>query len=209
MQNYNSLKKEILKKWINGLQICSSLKENMPLLQRKKAIKLSADLAMASTTINSKRSNYNWSRALINKASKDSETANFAKKILQGNLFSNVTFLSKSKTRTIRVNQCINKRTKTTSRKMYKYGPRNSCGVSKNRSLNYKVKARSIAKRLVKKRTQILKGLIPGGESLDEYSLVKETLDYIVSLKAQVDVMQHLANSPQLLIDNYLDCHDM
>uniref|UniRef100_A0A803MFJ1 IBH1-like N-terminal domain-containing protein n=1 Tax=Chenopodium quinoa TaxID=63459 RepID=A0A803MFJ1_CHEQI len=149
----------------------------MNLLERKKAIKLSADLAMASTR-NGKRY---WSRALITKASKDRETGNLAKQILGDKTTHN------------------NNKKPTSSRNIRKFrkcDPK-KCGVSNS----YKVKkARAMAKRLVEKRTQILKGLIPGGEYMDEFSLVKETLDYVVSLRAQVDVMQYLANSPQLFI---------
>ncbi|GAB4853617.1 hypothetical protein Ancab_017808 [Ancistrocladus abbreviatus] len=54
-----------------------------------------------------------------------------------------------------------------------------------------------IARKLVKKRTQVLKGLVPGGEYMDESRLIKETLDYIISLEAQVRVMQHLANAAE------------
>ncbi|XP_021731426.1 transcription factor IBH1-like 1 [Chenopodium quinoa] len=209
MHTHKSLKKEFLKKWITSLQICSSSKENMNLLERKKAIKLSADLAMASTR-NGKRS---WSRALIIKASKDRETGNLAKQILgdkttykcfsQDDLnattltTTTTTTTTKPKSRTIFVQS--NKKKPTCSRNIRKFrkcDPK-KCGVSNSNKVK---KARAMAKRLVEKRTQILKGLIPGGEYMDEYSLVKETLDYVVSLRAQVDVMQYLANSPQLFI---------
>ncbi|XP_021756621.1 transcription factor IBH1-like 1 isoform X2 [Chenopodium quinoa] len=180
----------------------------MNLLERKKAIKLSADLAMASTR-NGKRY---WSRALITKASKDRETGNLAKQILgdktthkcfsQDDLnattfTTTTTTTTKPKLRTIFVQSNNKKPTSSRNiRKFRKCDPK-KCGVSNS----YKVKkARAMAKRLVEKRTQILKGLIPGGEYMDEFSLVKETLDYVVSLRAQVDVMQYLANSPQLFI---------
>lgn len=53
-------------------------------------------------------------------------------------------------------------------------------------------KASTVAKSIIKKQTQVLKRLIPGGESIDECCLIGEALDYIVSLKAQVDVMKEL-----------------
>ncbi|CAI9298225.1 unnamed protein product [Lactuca saligna] len=59
-----------------------------------------------------------------------------------------------------------------------------------------------IAKRLVKKKTKMLKRLVPGGQSMDEFSLIKEALDYILSLKVQVDVMRSVVNATQVL------CHD-
>ncbi|XP_010687698.2 transcription factor IBH1-like 1 [Beta vulgaris subsp. vulgaris] len=199
MQNDKSLKKEFFKKWIMGLQICRSSKEKMSLLERKKAIKLSADLAMASI----RKGKRSWSRAFINKASKDSETRSLAKKILGDNesdecFSSQETTLLITKHKITRMNIIgSNYYKKCTSKKICKYGPR-QCGES----ISYKMRAKSMAKRLVKKRTQILKGLVPGGEYMDEYSLINETLDYIVSLQAQVDVMHHIANSPQLFIHN-------
>ena len=62
-----SLKQEFLKKWMLGLKVCDSTKQNMSILERKNAIKLSADIAMAST----RNGMTCWSRALVAKASKD------------------------------------------------------------------------------------------------------------------------------------------
>lgn len=44
----------------------------------------------------------------------------------------------------------------------------------------------------MEKRTHALKRLVPGGESLDGYSLLDEALDYVISLRAQADLMQKL-----------------
>jgi hypothetical protein len=42
---------------------------------------------------------------------------------------------------------------------------------------------------MVRERTRVLRGIVPGGEGLDdECTLLGETLDYAVCLKAQVDV---------------------
>lgn len=63
------------------------------------------------------------------------------------------------------------------------------------------VKASSIAKKLVKSKTRVLKSLVPGGQNMDEISLIKETLDYITSLQVQVDVMRHLAAAAAARLD--------
>ncbi|KAG0473999.1 hypothetical protein HPP92_015856 [Vanilla planifolia] len=44
----------------------------------------------------------------------------------------------------------------------------------------------------VQKRMKTLKGLIPGGETLDCFSLLGETIDYIITLQAQVSLMRML-----------------
>ncbi|CBI36613.3 unnamed protein product, partial [Vitis vinifera] len=79
MRPPTSLKKEFLKKWIMGLQLCSSSKKEMSFLERKKAIKLSADVAMASA----RNATTRWSRALISNASKDDSNKGLVECILE------------------------------------------------------------------------------------------------------------------------------
>lgn len=176
-----SFKREFLKKWIRGLQLCSSSKKQMSFLERKKAIKLSADVAMASA----RNATTRWSFALISNASKDDSNKGLVKCILGPE----------------------SERLKTASMGLALYNKRNrskkilrkSCSVRQvRRGSSQMVTASSIAKRLVKKRTQVLKSLVPGGESMSDISLIEETLDYILSLRAQVDVMRHLANATEL-----------
>jgi hypothetical protein len=52
--------------------------------------------------------------------------------------------------------------------------------------------AMAAAKRMVKARLQVLRSLVPGGEALRGLSLLSETLDYVVCLKTQVELMQCL-----------------
>ncbi|KAF0931109.1 hypothetical protein E2562_002469 [Oryza meyeriana var. granulata] len=54
-----------------------------------------------------------------------------------------------------------------------------------------------LARAMVRKRTSVLKEIVPGGKALDMCTLLGETLDYAVSLKAQVDVMQLLVRTLQ------------
>ncbi|KAE8056813.1 hypothetical protein FH972_013550 [Carpinus fangiana] len=182
MRSSSSLKQEFLKKWIMGLQRCTSSNKNMSILERKKAIKLSADLAMAAA----RNGRTSWSRAVIANASRESDKRLLAEKILQGQeseiLLKKVSTMSVTRNRRIR------------SKKILKRSRRAS-----SRSVTQKVLASSIAKRLVQKRTHILKSLVPGGEFMDEISLIEETLDYIAYLRAQVDVMRCIATAPQLM----------
>ncbi|XVE63443.1 hypothetical protein DITRI_Ditri07aG0021200 [Diplodiscus trichospermus] len=188
MRPPSSLKKEFLKKWIKGLQICSTLKKNMSILERKKAIKLSADVAMASA----RNGTTCWSRALIANASKygsdkhlveqilgpESERLT-AKNVYTGALVCNKRMRSKK----------ILKRSYGI-RRTRKYAPRAAPASS------------NIAKWLVRKRTKVLKSLIPGGEFMNEFCLIEETLDYVISLRAQVDVMRSLATASELVNHN-------
>ncbi|XP_021895207.1 transcription factor IBH1-like 1 isoform X2 [Carica papaya] len=186
----SSFKKEFLKKWIVGLQVCGSLNKNMSVSERKKAIKLSADIAMASA----RNGSTCWSRALIANASKqdanklvvehvlgDDESRKLTKQLPVG-----TSMALARKIRVIRSKKNILKR---------RSGPMRRAARKSNSSLS----SSCIAKRLVRKRSQVLKSLVPGGEFMDETSLIEETLDYILSLRAQVDVMLKLANATELV----------
>ncbi|KAJ0030600.1 hypothetical protein Pint_14276 [Pistacia integerrima] len=180
MRSPSSLKQEFLKKWILGLQVCNSLK-NMNVFERKKAIKLSADVAMAS----SRNGKTCWSRALIANASRNDNGKEFVEKILGSD------YERQNKNSTMsRRTRCrkILKRSCTTIRKAMK----------RSTPSRPKVLAFSVAKKMIKKRTQLLKSVVPGGEFMDEVSLIEETLDYIISLRAQIDVMKSFANATEI-----------
>ncbi|KAK4344446.1 hypothetical protein RND71_037540 [Anisodus tanguticus] len=174
MRNTSSLKQEFLKKWIQALKACSAKKKEMSIMERKKAIKLSADLAMAST----RNSTTYWSHALMANASQDNKNKFIVPHIL-GNNDSDQ-----------RIKRLAMSHKNMRSKKILK----KSCSIS--RRSKKMVLGRRIARRvLVKKRTQVLKGLVPGGEYMDDTCLIKETLDYILSLRVQVDVMRYLTNN--------------
>ncbi|XP_027332582.1 transcription factor IBH1-like 1 isoform X2 [Abrus precatorius] len=169
MRSISSLKQEFLKKWIWGLRKYCSQKKSMNLLERKKAIKLSADLAMASTRNKSTR----WSRALIANASRDDNNKVLAEHMIGLSQQQHWQRVRKSFTNRRIKNRNILRRNRSVHR------PKD------------RVMASFIAKKLVQKRTRRLKSLIPGGEFMDDLSLIKETLDYMQSLRAQVEVMSY------------------
>ncbi|KAF5456250.1 hypothetical protein F2P56_025751 [Juglans regia] len=194
MRSPSSLKQEFLKRWMRGLQRCtSSSKKDMNTLERKKVIKLSADLAMASAR-NGKTS---WSRALIDNASGDNDNRILAERILGPESDILIKRVSTS-VGTVSCNRKIR------SKKILKRSCNSVRRVRKATHLPHhqNVLAKSIAKRLVQKRTQILKRLVPGGEFMDELSLIEETLDYIAYLRAQVDVMRCIASATELINRN-------
>ncbi|XP_042475873.1 LOW QUALITY PROTEIN: transcription factor IBH1-like 1 [Macadamia integrifolia] len=187
MAEPSTFKQDLLRRWVMGLKSFGSSIQDMDFLERKKAIKLSADVAMASL----RGGKTCWSRALIANASKQEEGKTLVRNILGSHEFENKTsskppmgtFMSQKRVRS----KNILRRSFCSSRRIRKIAPK-------------RVQARSIAKRLVKKRTQVLRCLVPGGESMDdEFSLLEETLDYILSLRAQVDVMRCLADASELL----------
>jgi hypothetical protein len=58
------------------------------------------------------------------------------------------------------------------------------------------VSSREIARRLVRKRTKVLRSMIPGGQLLaDEVTLLREAMDYVVHLHAQADVLWRVSKA--------------
>ncbi|KDP38764.1 hypothetical protein JCGZ_04117 [Jatropha curcas] len=186
MRAPQSLKQQFLKKWMMGLQVCDSAKQNMSILERKKAIKLSADIAIAST----RNSMTKWSRAIMEKALRDNNNGN--NKIVDLVL----AFNNKRPTMIRPNNNNNNKRVR--SKKILKKIHR-SRKLRRNSVAPQMGLAKSLARKIVKKRTQVLKSLVPGGEFMDDISLIEETLDYIMSLRTQVDVMRTLAKATEII----------
>ncbi|KAK8656828.1 hypothetical protein V6N13_098763 [Hibiscus sabdariffa] len=178
MRPHSSLKQEFLKEWIKGLQRCSFPKKSI--LERKKAIKLSADIAMASA----RNGTTCWSRALISSAAKDGSDNNHLVKQILGPESDRPAVENKVPTRQASVCKMILKRSCRIRRR-----GRRKCGAGAAAAPS------SIAKHLVRKRRQVLRSLIPGGEFMNEICLIEETLDYITSLRVQVDVMRSLATA--------------
>ncbi|KAJ0788829.1 putative transcription factor bHLH family [Helianthus annuus] len=195
MHTSSMLKKEFLNKWIKGLQICCSSKSKMDLLERKKKIKLSADIAMASA----KKTATSWSNALISEAKKNKQDTILVSQLLGSE---SPLKLQKSTNRIISIHKRVQCK-KILKRSCYNAGKRMMM-KKKNLGISRSNFATTIAKRLVKKRTKVLKRLVPGGESMDEVSLIKEAMDYILSLKVQVDVMRSVVTAAEVLSDDKL-----
>ncbi|KAI4376786.1 hypothetical protein MLD38_014504 [Melastoma candidum] len=192
MHNPSKVKQKILKKFIMGLRSCNSSHENLSVSERRRIIKLSADLALASVRNGSRR----WSRAIIEEASRSPDNKGLVQQMLgsdgdnhlpgpipwEGRSDRNgAGHVTKSKSVVAASSKKIVKRCRRVRRSNGRAPRRNE--------------AASIAKRLVKKRTQLLKDFVPGGRDMDDVSLIEETLDYMVWLRAQVDVMRALACS--------------
>ncbi|CAL1415046.1 unnamed protein product [Linum trigynum] len=64
------------------------------------------------------------------------------------------------------------------------------------RCIHHGPAAHGPAAAVMRRKTAVLRKLVPGGELMgDEASLIRETLDYVTSLRAQVDVMRRLARA--------------
>ncbi|XP_047312191.1 transcription factor IBH1-like 1 [Impatiens glandulifera] len=183
-----SLKQLFMKKWIMGMKACSSSMKKSSLLERKNTIKLSADLAMASTRMVAGCTTY-WRRAIITNASKDPNSKHLINHIVGKYSRSNNNYNSVLMTKITSVQlHCTRLLRKSRSKKRKNI-------VGWRTMSDKKIAASILSRRLVRKRTQVLKSLVPGGEAMDECSLMKEAIDYIISLQTQVDGMKHIINA--------------
>ncbi|GAA0148119.1 DNA-binding transcription factor [Lithospermum erythrorhizon] len=187
MQNNSLRKKEFMGKWLKGLQKYNSSSKDMNFLERKKAIKITSDIAMAST----RKAGTFWSQALLANASNDDSN----KTILEHMLGTNSKIVERASTTLLGL--ANNNSKKIRSKKILK----KSCMAKRVKRIDSHVGLACcvIAKKLMKKRTQVLKNLVPGGKYLKKDSLIRETLDYIASLRVQVDVMRSLAYATEHL----------
>ncbi|XP_057969211.1 transcription factor IBH1-like 1 isoform X2 [Malania oleifera] len=156
----------------------------MNILERKKAIKLSADIAVASA----RNAATCWSDTLLANASKDDRNKIIIQQVL-GHGYSDIINKAPIRSQVI----CSKKRVRSSSILRRSRRIRRA-----KKRATQRVVATCTAKQLVKKRTQVLKSLIPGGEAMNELFLMEETVDYIVSLQAQVDVMRRLAKAAEV-----------
>ncbi|XP_062217274.1 transcription factor IBH1-like 1 [Phragmites australis] len=134
----------------------------MNLQERKRAIKSSADIAMATARGGRAR----WPQALLASSSRPC--------------------ISPGKVQRCKkiVKMCHHKRR------------RDGTGTT-SLARTALISSSEIARRLVRKRTKILRRMIPGGEFLDEVSLLREAMDYVAHLHAQVDVLRCISKAMQ------------
>ncbi|CAL9112227.1 unnamed protein product [Musa textilis] len=168
MRASSRFKSVFLEHMLMGFQLSGFPCRAMSLPARMHAIKLSADVAMAVA-----RGSRRWTHGLVADLSKKEDNKSFLKCLL-----------GKQHERLTMPCYCSWKiqRRKTIFRRSF----RARFGKQKP------ARACTLARSMVKKRAQVLKRLVPGGEAMDGYSLLDETMDYLVCLQAQVDLLRHL-----------------
>ena len=167
MQGSKQFKRALLESLLLGLRKRAS--RGTGFHDRKRAIRLAADAALASAR---GADGTRWSRTML--AASSMELAH-PRQLTRGAKSASAS----SKLIPGRVFRRRSNRTRRPAKKAC-----DSAGV--------------LARAMVRKRTSVLKGLVPGAEGLDdEFTLLSETLDYAVCLKAQVDVMQLLVRALQ------------
>ncbi|KAF3544139.1 hypothetical protein DY000_02010242 [Brassica cretica] len=175
MQPTSSMNEQFLKNWQMGLQIFRPSIDNTSVSERKRAIKLSADVAMASL----RKGTTCWSRALIQKAA--TEDSFLVRQMLAG--IKEETLINRKLPKIVCHRKIVRRSKKILMRR-------------KSSSAMEEVTAK--AKKLVKRKTKGLRNVVPGGEFMsNNVLLIQETLDYIVSLQTQVNVMRSIVDAAE------------
>jgi hypothetical protein len=133
-------------------------------LERKRAVKSSADVAMAAARGFGAR----WPKAILAAAgTSSSSNPSSCNKVRR-----------RSRCRRV-VRRCL---------------PEKRRGPGADLAASAAASSVDVARRLVRRRTMALRKVIPGGEAaMDEASLLREAMDYVVHLRAQVDVLRRVA----------------
>ncbi|KMZ62846.1 hypothetical protein ZOSMA_43G00280 [Zostera marina] len=201
MQRSNSFKQSLLGHMLVGLRLGGAWGRfgkvvsttDAILVERKEAVKVSADVAMALA-----RGGARWSNALISNIYGGGKEKN---KLVVRSMVGCSRFQKLRFQRLVaKLQQCRRgptRRRMVENKKILKRILRRRKTWSNNTTIiNHDRNAKCVAKNITKKRLFVLKSLVPGGQAMDdELFFLGETIDYIISLRAQVDVMRSLARS--------------
>ncbi|XP_020103354.1 transcription factor IBH1-like isoform X1 [Ananas comosus] len=173
-----TFKQAFLRSMLQGLNAAASSSNNMSFEARKRAVKLAADVAMACA----RGRRAKWARALVADLSAKHQNNGALLKSMLGEMHE----------RLVRVNNqhcCRIQRSKKILRRSHRM-----CSTARREKVLH---ASVVAKSMVKRRTKMLKKIIPGGEVLNGFSLLNEALDYVTSLQAQVELMRSLLKATE------------
>jgi hypothetical protein len=192
----------VLKNMISTLQACCCISSSgsvggatatMSLQQRKRAIKASVDIAMAASA---RGGGARWPQAVLASSSSSSPSARPPSSPPPGKKKKNARGVCKKK---VVRRSCLHHTRRRRRRDGSTAGASSSSLARTTAAMATTLgSCREIARRLVRKRTTVLRKMIPGGELLhDEISLLHEAVDYVAHLHAQVDALRRISNAVQ------------
>lgn len=179
-------KKEFMERLLLSLQVAGLTSKSMGLRERRDAVRLSSDVAMASARGRAAP----WARALVARHAAERRNEPLLRLIMGGDVYERA--VSSAGAAVAR------------SRRIVRRSQRVACSSRRKRRSLAKAAASGgggggalAARRMVKGRLRLLRRLVPGGEALRGFSLLSETLDYVVCLKTQVELMHSLCKGSQ------------
>ena len=168
-----SFKRDLLRNLLRGLRARSF--DAMSLQERKRAVKCSADVAMAKARgAAAGGSRARWPKAVLAAAAAACSSSPDATCEARRSRFKRVV-----------VRRCVG--AKRVRRGCYVAAKNAAAAASSD-----------VARRLVRRRTMALRKVIPGGDAArDEAALLREAVDYVGHLRAQVDVLRRVSAAVQ------------
>ncbi|CAL4997854.1 unnamed protein product [Urochloa decumbens] len=193
-------KKAFMAQLLVSLRAAGQASKSMGLRERRDAVRLSSDVAMALASSSRARAAAAppqrpapaWARALIARHAAERRNEALMRRIMGGAGYEMAAAAARG-------------RKEARSRRIVRRSRRVCSGAAAGRKRRAAAGgggcgAMAAARRMVRMRMQVLRSLVPGGEALRGLSLLSETLDYVVCLKTQVELMQCLCKGsrPQL-----------
>ncbi|PAN34486.1 hypothetical protein PAHAL_6G096200 [Panicum hallii] len=189
-------RKAFMAQLLVSLRAAGQASKSMGLRERRDAVRLSSDVAMAlasARTRSAPRSSAAWARALVARHAVERRNEALMRRIMGGAGYEMAAAAAAA----------ARSRKEARSRRIVRRSRRvcsSSAGRRRTVSLAaaaasggaVRCSAMAAARRMVKARLRVLRSLVPGGEALRGLSLLSETLDYVVCLKTQVELMQCL-----------------
>ncbi|XP_034589197.1 transcription factor IBH1-like 1 [Setaria viridis] len=178
-----AFKRDLLKNLLLGLRAradaCSF--DAMSIQERRRAVKCSADVAMAAARgAAAGGGRARWPKAIL-------AAAAAAGAVSSGSSSPGACKARRSRCRRV-VRRCVG------AKRMR----RGCCAAAGSSAAAAVVTSSDVARRLVRRRTMALRKVIPGGSGArDEAALLREAMDYVVHLRAQVDVLRRVSAAVQ------------
>ncbi|KAF8654928.1 hypothetical protein HU200_061357 [Digitaria exilis] len=193
-------KKAFMAQLLVSLRAAGQASKSMGLRERRDAVRLSSDVAMALVSARRARapprSPPAWARALVARHAAERRNEALMHRIMGGAGYEMAAAAAAAERgRKEARSRRIVRRSRRVCRK--RRGSLSAAGASGGGG---RCSAMAAARRMVRARLQVLRSLVPGGEALRGLSLLSETLDYVVCLKTQVELLQCLCKGsrPQL-----------
>jgi hypothetical protein len=182
-------KKAFMEQLLLRLRAAGEESRSMGLRERRDAVRLSSDVAMAlavsahhghTSCTSPPGKPAAWARALVARHAADRGNEALMRRIMGG--ARGYEQVAAAPERNRKAAQC--RRIVRRSRRVLSKKRTASCGSGGSRAM--------VERRMVKARMRVLRGLVPGADGLRGVSLLTETLDYVECLKTQVELMQWL-----------------
>ncbi|KAJ1267980.1 hypothetical protein BS78_07G101000 [Paspalum vaginatum] len=189
----SKFKKAFMAQLLLSLRAAGQASKSMGIRERRDAVRLSSDVAMAMASAARARAaprSAAWARALVARHAAERRNEALMRRIMGGAGYEMAAAAARS-------------RKGERSRRIVRRSRRVCSGAGRKRRSSLTASgcsAMAAARRMVRARLQVLRSLVPGGEGLRGFSLLTETLDYVVCLRTQVELMQCLCKGsrPQL-----------